>query len=98
MTLLKKQWRRYAICIWLGLQLMCFALFLHPMSPEDFLQQAFTAPFDTIGEQYGAEMAFGFWSGLAVLLIGLFGWIDIAHLFKNLRRTKPHSLKMQQAR
>lgn len=82
--------RKYVICIWVGLQLMSFALFLHPMSPEDFLMLAITAPLDTITDQNGSAMAFGFWISLSLVWIGLFGWIDIVHLFKNLRRTKAH--------
>jgi hypothetical protein len=98
MTLSKKHWRRYGICIWIGLQLMCFAMFLHPMSPEDFLQLAFSAPVETVNEQVGSEMAFGFWIGLLVLLTGLLGLVDIAHLFKNLRRTKHSLFKIRYAR
>ncbi|HEY8100372.1 MAG TPA: hypothetical protein VIF82_06430 [Burkholderiaceae bacterium] len=95
----KNNQRKYAICFWVGLQLMCFALFLHPMSPENFLLLAITDPLETISEQYGFGMAIGFWISLSLLLVGLFGWIDIAHFFKNIRRTNPHSSpKFRQAR
>lgn len=90
--------RKYGICLLLGLQLMCFALFLHPMSPEDFLRLAITAPFDTISEQYGSAMAVAFWISLLLVGIGLIGWIDVLQFFKNLRHAKGRFLKSQQAR
>jgi hypothetical protein len=83
--------RRYARCFWIGLQLMCFALFLHPMSPEHFLLLAITAPLETLSEPYGFGMALGFWISLSLLLIGLLGLIGIGHLFKNLRQEKSRS-------
>lgn len=90
--------RKYGICIWVALQLMCFSLFLHPMSPEDFLLLAITDPLQTLSDQYGSEMALAFWIGLPLLLIGLLGWLDLVHLFKKLRRTKVHSYKIRHAR
>ncbi|MGZ3236263.1 MAG: hypothetical protein ACXU8A_02710 [Burkholderiaceae bacterium] len=87
----KSNQRKYAICFWVGLQLMCFALFLHPMSPENFLQLAITDPLETLNDQYGVGMAIGFWISLSLLLIGLVGWIDIAHFLKNLQRAKSRS-------
>jgi hypothetical protein len=86
--------RRYARCFWVGLQLMCFALFLHPMSPENFLLLAITAPLETLSGPYGFGMAVIFWISLSLLLIGLLGWINIGRLLKNMRRTKSPSSKV----
>lgn len=90
--------RNYGVCILIGLQLMCFALFLHPMSPEDFLRLAITAPLDTISERYGSAMASVFWFGLVLVAVGLTGWLNIALLFKNLRRKKARSLNILHTR
>ncbi|MGZ5818217.1 MAG: hypothetical protein ACXWJD_05665 [Burkholderiaceae bacterium] len=94
----KNNRRKYGVCIWVALQLMCFALFLHPMNPEDFLLLVITDPLQTFSDQYGSEMAFAFWIGLSLFLVGLFGWLNIVHLFKNLLRTKVHSFKIRHAR
>ena len=87
----KSNRRKFAICIWVSLQLIGFALFLHPMSPEDFLMLAVADPLETVTDQNGFAMALCFWISLPLLLMGLLGWLDIAHRFKNQRVTKAAS-------
>jgi hypothetical protein len=74
--------QNYAWCIWVGFQLMCFALFLHPMSPEGFLSLAVTAPFETLSEPYGSGMAQLFWLSACFVMIGLFGWSGVGRVLK----------------
>lgn len=74
--------------MWVGLQLMCFVLFLHPMNPEDFLALAIVDPLETVSQPYGATMAIGFWISLLLVVVGLTGWIDIGSRFKRSRQVK----------
>ena len=57
-------------CLWLGSGLMSFALFLHPMSPEDFLALAFWTPAETIQTAYGIQAAILFWISLSLIAAG----------------------------
>lgn len=50
---------------------MSIALFLHPMSPADFMELALTDPLASLLEQ-GAPMAAVFWCALAVSLGAVF--------------------------
>jgi hypothetical protein len=58
-------------CLWIGLSLMSFALFLHPMNPRDFLALVVSAPFDTIRDTYGIQAAVLFWLSVALTMSGL---------------------------
>jgi hypothetical protein len=92
MTASKNNRQKYVICIWVGLQLMCFALFLHPMNPEDFLALTIADPLETVSQPYGLTMAIGFWISLLLIVVGFIGWIDIGSKFKRLRQVKGHPL------
>jgi hypothetical protein len=61
------RFRKYAFCGLFGLQLVCFALFLHPMDPVDFLVHVATDPFATFNDQNGSWATWFF--GLGSLLI-----------------------------
>ena len=93
----KNKRRKYLICISVGLQLMSLALFLHPMSPENFLSLALTDPIETIRNQYGFGMALLFWLSLAVIATGLFGWIDESPTPKSQREPAFQSLSSHTA-
>lgn len=54
---------------------MSFALFLHPMNPNDFLMLAFSTPLETIRESYGIRSAASFWISIALMSMGLIGLI-----------------------
>jgi len=56
---------------------MCVALFLHPMNPAEFLVLAFSAPLQIIMDPNGIWMAWLFWSGLALVLVGVLGWVAV---------------------
>lgn len=88
MTISKNRQKNAVICIWIGLQLICFALFLHPMSPQDFLSLAINAPLETLSQSQGFAMSIGFWIGLLVVAIGSICWIDAGIKFKKSRQTK----------
>jgi hypothetical protein len=88
MTASKNSRQKFVICIWVGLQLMCFALFLHPMNPEDFLALTIADPLETVSQPYGMAMAIGFWISLLLILIGFIGWIDMGRKFKRSRQAK----------
>jgi hypothetical protein len=82
MTHFKDNRRKYAICILAGLQVMSFALLLHPMNPEDLLALAAKDPMATITDQYGFGMARMFWFSLILILVGLCGWVANTKYFK----------------
>ena len=66
----------YSLCA--GLCLMCFALLLHPMSPEDFLLLSLTSPQVTLQSAYGIQAAALFWLSTiptAIGMVGLLHWI-----------------------
>jgi len=59
-------------CVFFGLFIMCIALFLHPMSPENFLGVVLTIPLQTVAYAYGLQTAVLFWVGLVLTTWGLF--------------------------
>jgi hypothetical protein len=63
----------YSLCA--GLCLMCFALLLHPMSPEDFLLLSLTAPQTTWQHAYGIQAAILFWMSSALVAVGAVGML-----------------------
>jgi hypothetical protein len=62
---------------------MCLALFLHPMSPENFLLLAVTVPLETLSESYASGMAQLFWASATLVIIGLFGWTGVGHVLSS---------------
>jgi hypothetical protein len=68
----------YSLCS--GLCLMCFALLLHPMSPEDFLLLSLTAPQATWRHAYGIQAAILFWISAALVAVGAVGVLHRAVL------------------
>ena len=49
---------------------MSIAVFLHPMSPQDFMDSALSDPIATLFDQ-GAPMAMAFWTSLVVALLAV---------------------------
>ncbi|MBV8634663.1 MAG: hypothetical protein JO002_09260 [Burkholderiaceae bacterium] len=71
-----------------GVGLMSVAMFLHPMSPEDFLGLVLSDPLQTVTEIHGREAAALFWGGA---LVGIGGAASLAvHLFALLRAAALH--------
>jgi hypothetical protein len=68
-----------------GIGLMSAALFLHPMSPEDFLGAVLADPLQTLGDAQGSGLALLFWSSALVCVAGLAGLAR--HLFVSLHQT-----------
>lgn len=64
----------------IGFALMNVALFLHPMSPEDFLGLAFSDPMQGIFDAQGGAMAIFFWISFALALTGLLGLLASCRL------------------
>jgi hypothetical protein len=58
-----------------GVGLMSVAMFLHPMSPEDFLGLVLSNPLQTIADAEGGLVALLFWGSALVFLIGLAGLV-----------------------
>jgi hypothetical protein len=56
-----------------GAGLMSVAMFLHPMSPEDFLGLAASDPLQTVAEHQGGMVALFFWAGALVVIAGFAG-------------------------
>jgi len=75
-----------------GFALMNVALFLHPMSPEDFLGLAFSDPMQSIFDPQGGGMATFFWISAAVALSGLFGLLASSQLANRLLPNHKHEL------
>lgn len=74
-----------------GLCLMCLALLLHPMSPEDFLLLWLTSPGTTLRHGYGIQAAILFWTGTVPAAIGLVGLLHRAGRFVR-RRIGPRRI------
>ena len=75
------------ICLGLmlaGIGLMSVAMFLHPMSPEDFLAAVLSDPLQTVADAEGSAAALVFWASVMVFLAGA-GRLA-ASLFAALRR------------
>jgi hypothetical protein len=83
--------RGFFLCILIGAQLMCFALFLQPMNPEDFLSLAMTDPVQTFNSQSGLAMSIVFWLSLLLMIFGVIGWMDLPGRLANLRRSNKRS-------
>ncbi len=75
-----------------GMGLMSVAMFVHPMSPEDFLDQVASDPLQTVAALQGGGVAALFWIGAMVGAIGV-----SAGLIGILRRSaylfSPHRLR-----
>jgi len=67
---------------------MCFALLLHPMSPEDFLAVALSRPQATWEAPRGVRAAFLFWPGVVPAAVGASG---LAHRFIPIMHRLIHS-------
>lgn len=75
-------------CMWAGLAIINFALFLHPMSPENFLALAFSDPLQTVDSRYGSGMAIIFWIGLSLAAAALLGLLGSSGLLQPLFRPR----------
>jgi hypothetical protein len=67
-----------------GTVLVSVALFLHPMSPEDFLNLVFSDPLQTVIDAQGGNMAIFFWISVALAVFGLSGFLASSHLLHHL--------------
>jgi hypothetical protein len=88
MRLSHKFHRCYFHCLWAGCVLMSFALFLHPMSPRDFLALALSAPFDSMRDSYGIQAAALFWISMIVVCVGMAGSVCCNKYFQRLVRPR----------
>jgi hypothetical protein len=78
-----------------GFTLTNVALFLNPMSPEDFLGLAFSDPLLTILDTNGSGAAVFFWISLSVMLFGLLGLLSRSLYFHRVspaRKPSPKTL------
>jgi len=80
-----------------GFTLANVALFLHPMSPEDFLGLAFSDPMQSVFDAEGGAMAIFFWISATLGLAGLSGLLassqaiqSILHHHKQTQKTLVH--------
>lgn len=76
-----------------GFALMNVALFLHPMSPEDFLGLAFSDPMQSIFDAQGGAMAIFFWISFALALSGVVGLLTPSRVAHRLLLDRKHTLK-----
>jgi len=68
-----------------GFALMNVALFVHPMSPEDFLGLAFSDPLQSIVDAQGGATALFFWFSAGLALSGLVGLLASSQFALRLR-------------
>ncbi len=86
-----------SVCLGLvlvGAGLMSVAMFLHPMSPEDFLGLAFSDPLRTMADDQGSAPAVLFWGGTLVGIAGFAGLLArlVAALRRGAHLVSPHRL------
>ncbi len=67
---------RFLTLMLIGFALVNVALFLHPMSPEDFLELAVNNPIATVVDPQGSSMALVFWGGILLSLAGVAGLLE----------------------
>lgn len=75
---------KHAYRFWMaiGFALINAAMFLHPMSPEDFLGQVSTSPLAMLIDAPGGLMVLFFWFGMSVCLAGIVGFIASRYPFQ----------------
>lgn len=74
----------------IGFTLMNVALFLHPMSPEDFFDIALSNPWESIADLQGGGVAMFFWgSALLTLICGMRFLTPLSVLHRLFHHTKP---------
>ena len=92
--------------LWAGSGLMSMALFIHPISPEDFLALACSDPLQTLNDAYGIQAAMMFWVSMMMIGISVVGGLaclifgkrlTTATLTQNRRgKTAPYAICSQQ--
>ena len=75
-----------------AMALITVALFLHPMSPEDFLSLAISDPLQSVLDPQGGNVAIFFWLSTALAALGLSGVLGQFSLFRRLFRHLAHRL------
>lgn len=84
------------ICLGLmlaGMGLMSVAMFLHPMSPEDFLGLALSNPLQTVVDAEGSAIAMLFWTSAAIFLTGVAGLVvRLRNALRRMHLTHLHRL------
>jgi len=78
----QKGGKAWFICAFAGFVLANFALFLHPMSPQDFLGTLFSDPVATFHDERDLGTVVVFWCGALMALFGLAGTLTnfLVHL------------------
>jgi hypothetical protein len=71
-----------------GFILMNMALFLHPMSPQDFLKLAFSDPLLTIQDAESYGLAVFFWTGIVMMGFGAAGVLERSGFFHKILSKK----------
>jgi hypothetical protein len=85
MELESRACQSWSYWLWAGSGLMSMALFIHPISPEDFLALACSDPLQTLKDDYGIQAAMMFW--VSVMLLGIGVIRGLACLFFGKRPT-----------
>ncbi len=83
--------RVWLLMLAIGFTLMNVALFLHPMSPVDFLDVALSDPWQSIADTQGGGMAMFFWASSALTLFSVMRFLlpknVLQRLFNHLKPT-----------
>jgi hypothetical protein len=76
--------------VFFGFFFMFIALFLHPMSPENFLNLVVTAPWQTVAYAHGVQAAVLFWMSVVLTAASLMVIVRIIFLviLKQLKKLK----------
>ena len=74
----------------IGFALMNVALFLHPMSPENFLDIALSDPLQSIADTQGGNVAMFFWGSVVLTILGGVRFlIPASMLYRLFHHSKP---------
>jgi hypothetical protein len=84
--------RAWFFVLIVAMALITVALFLHPMSPEDFLSLAISDPLQSVLDPQGGNVAIFFWLSTALAALGLSGMLAQSFLFRRLFRHLPRRL------
>jgi hypothetical protein len=76
-----------------GMVLVSVALFLHPMSPEDFMSLALSDPLQSVLDAQGGNMAIFFWISVGLATSGLFCLLISSHSFHRLLHPPKSNLR-----
>ena len=87
----RRNYAAWLYCVLAGFTLMNLSLFLHPMSPADFLELAISDPLVTVLEPNGNGIAAIFWFSVALMFAGVLGSLARSRYVRRIISTHKHT-------